>query len=580
MDLIVQANALRMALQFFDGKEKIENIIPYQPQKKPMPKEGKINLLPRAKPEELGIKSEYLDPLIYNLSHLPELDLDTLQILVKGQVIAESYLDGYSNNRWSITHSMCKSITVLAILILIDQGKLDLKQRLVDLLDDGNVLTPVTHKDLTVRHLLTMSSGIVFNEIGAITSEDWTKDFMESGFRFEPGQEFHYNSMNSYMLSYLVKKLGGLNLSDFLKTRLFTPLGIEVFDWELSPQGIEKGGWGMYLAPEDMAKIGMLFCQKGVYQDQVIISQELMEAAMSGQTEVPHSFGNYDYGYHCWVSRHDKSVLLNGMFGQNVAVFPESEIVIVATAGTNAVFQQGEYFRYIRRYFEGFKPAEQPLPENPEAHSKLLELKRRPHKLAPQDVMTNFLGAAETEKLNRQYFDGSIYEFETGEAHNVSFVPMVQQILRNGYSRGLQALTLMDENTMVFLQGDELLSVEIGFDQSKLNQIETKEETYTVGAFAAWSKDVEGNFVLTCRFSLVETASSRFLTLVFKEEELALEFYETPGREMIYRGLSNLNEELARTKTLEELLVKIEEDVLSRRVDQLFNPKSIGKLRK
>ena len=194
--------------------------------------------------------------------------------------------------------------------------------------------------------------------------------------------------------------------------------------------------------------------------------------------------------------------------------------------------------------------------------------------------MTNFLGAAETEKLYRLYFDGSIYEFETGEAHNVSFVPMVQQILRNGYSRGLQALTLMDENTMVFLQGDELLSVEIGFDQSKLNQIETKEETYTVGAFAAWSKDVEGNFVLTCRFSFVETASSRFLTLVFKEEELALEFYETPGREMIYRGLSNLNEELARTKTLEELLVKIEEDVLSRRVDQLFNPKSIGKLRK
>lgn len=115
-------------------------------------------------------------------------------------------------------------------------------------------LTNVRLKKLTVKDLLTMSSGVVFNETGVITEENWTEGFFTSGVKFIPGSSFNYNSMNTYILSVIVKKVTGEGLCEFLEPRLFEPLGIRDYFWEKSQQGIEKGGLGTIFTPRRHGK--------------------------------------------------------------------------------------------------------------------------------------------------------------------------------------------------------------------------------------------------------------------------------------------------------------------------------------
>src|SRR5699024_4911566 len=151
-------------------------------------------------------------------------------------------------------------------------------------------LNPVSYRrfrSLTVRHLLTMTSGVDFDEVGAVTEEDWVKCYFESGVRFEPGAEFAYNSMNSYLLSAIVRERTGQGLSQVLRPRVFVPLGFGRVHWETCPRGIEKGGWGLYLCPEDMAKIGQLLLQKGRWNGRQLVSEEFLREMTRKQVDTP-----------------------------------------------------------------------------------------------------------------------------------------------------------------------------------------------------------------------------------------------------------------------------------------------------
>ena len=182
--------------------------------------------------------------------------------------------------------------------MLIDEGKLSLNDKIVDIFADRlNKLNKFTHRNITVRHLLTMTSGIVFNVAGSVTENNWVKCFFESFLVSEPGKHFNYNSMNTYMLSAIVKTVSGHGLCEYLRPRLFEPLGIRNFYWEKCPMGIEKGGWGMYILPEDMLKIGQLLLNGGVWNGKRLISQEWIDAATSAQAAAPKSIGDFNYGY-------------------------------------------------------------------------------------------------------------------------------------------------------------------------------------------------------------------------------------------------------------------------------------------
>ncbi|MFR2561601.1 MAG: serine hydrolase domain-containing protein [Anaeromassilibacillus sp.] len=108
-----------------------------------------------------------------------------------------------------------------------------------------------------------MTSGLKFNEIHSVVEKDWIRAILQSDCSFEPGTEFSYNSLNTYLLSAILCKKTGMGLVEYLTPRLFGPLGIHNVSWDVCPMGIEKGGWGLWLRTVDMAKLGQFYLQRG-----------------------------------------------------------------------------------------------------------------------------------------------------------------------------------------------------------------------------------------------------------------------------------------------------------------------------
>ena len=106
--------------------------------------------------------------------------------------------------------------------------------------------------------------------------------------------------MNTYILSAIVRAAAKMSLSDFLRQRLFLPLGIHDWFWEKSPDGIEKGGWGLYIRPEDMGKIGTMLLDGGLYNGKRILSSRYINAALLPKMTAPTSYGDFNYGYQIW----------------------------------------------------------------------------------------------------------------------------------------------------------------------------------------------------------------------------------------------------------------------------------------
>lgn len=161
----------------------------------------------------------------------------------------------------------------------VSEGKLSLDTKIVDVFRKNvSLFGFIRQKDLTVRHLLTMTSGVSFNETGAISGNDWVKGYLEAFCHHEPGTYFEYNSMNTYMLSAIITEITGETMLDYLKPRLFAPLGITWVFWETCPKGKNKGGWGLFLCVEDMAKLGQLYLDGGKWKGQQVIPEDWYES--------------------------------------------------------------------------------------------------------------------------------------------------------------------------------------------------------------------------------------------------------------------------------------------------------------
>ncbi|MNZ84414.1 6-aminohexanoate-dimer hydrolase [compost metagenome] len=167
------------------------------------------------------------------------------------------------------------------------------------------------------------------------SKSDWAKAFLEIPIEHEPGTYFLYNTGATYMLSAILEKATGQKLLDYLRPKLFEPLGISGVTTISCPQGIHVGGFGMSMTTEDIAKFGQLYLQKGVWQGQRILSEEWVLAATSEQVSNAHS-GQGDwsqgYGFQFWRCQHN-SYRGDGAFGQFCVVMPEQDAVIAMTAG-------------------------------------------------------------------------------------------------------------------------------------------------------------------------------------------------------------------------------------------------------
>ena len=189
---------------------------------------------------------------------------------------------------------------------------------------------------MTVRHLLTMTAGHLDDTIDKVRGHGttWVRDLLALPVEAEPGTAFVYNTGASYLLSAIVQRRTGETVHDYLRPRLYEPLGITDANWGISPDGVTMGGFGLSLPPEAIARFGQLVLQGGRYDERQVVPADWLGQATSAQvpTEVKEDPDwKYGYGFHFWRSAHD-SYRADGAFGQFCLLLPEQDTVVVTTA--------------------------------------------------------------------------------------------------------------------------------------------------------------------------------------------------------------------------------------------------------
>ena len=283
-------------------------------------------------------------------------DLHSIMIVKDGKVVKEHWMGEGAPDKLHILNSVSKTFTSTAVGLAIAEGRLSLSDKVVDLFPD-KLPTEVSDnlKKVEVRHLLTMSGGHDTEPSRRTMPEgaDWVEAFLAHPFEHEPGTYFWYNSMGTYMLSAIVQKVTGEKVIDYLTPRLFEPLAIEGATWQESPQGINAGGWGLYLKTEDLAKMGQLILRRGEWNGKQIVPAEWIDqmttahidSRPAGMRPEQITFKAEDsdwlqgYGYQMWRCRHG-AVRADGANGQYIIVMPEQNVVIAMTA--NIGDMQGE----------------------------------------------------------------------------------------------------------------------------------------------------------------------------------------------------------------------------------------------
>jgi CubicO group peptidase (beta-lactamase class C family) len=289
-------------------------------------------------PEEQGVASSAILAFVQALEK--EVDAPHGFVLLRhGQTIAQGWWAPYEQRAPHILYSLSKSFTSTAIGLLADEGKLDIDDPVISFFPDDAPKNPSDNlKAMRIRDLLTMTTGHAQDTIGKVAQggdDNWARSFLAIPVDKRPGTYFVYNSGASYMLSAIVHKVAGKPALDLLNERLFKPLGIEKATWDADPKGVNVGGWGLSITTGDIAKLGQLYLQKGVWNDQRILSEAWVRLATSPQTANgtnPQSDWNQGYGFQFWRCRNG-AYRGDGAFGQFCVVMPEQDMVLAITAG-------------------------------------------------------------------------------------------------------------------------------------------------------------------------------------------------------------------------------------------------------
>jgi CubicO group peptidase (beta-lactamase class C family) len=294
--------------------------------------------LKRVSPEAAGVSPEAVSAFIDAMEKSVG-GLHSLMLLRHGNVAAEGWWAPYAPQLPHMLYSLSKSFTSTSVGLAVSEGKLTVEDRVTSFFPDR---LPSSVSDnlsaMRVKHLLTMNTGHDKDSTGPVTAAqdgDWVRAFLALPVEHAPGSKFVYNSGATYMLSAIVQKLTGMRVADYLKPRLFDPLGITGQKWETCPKGINTGGWGLSVKTEDIARFGQLYLQKGMWGGRQLVTAAWVQEATSKQVS-NGSGGASDwaqgYGYQFWRCRNN-AYRGDGAFGQYCVVMPEQDAVLAITSG-------------------------------------------------------------------------------------------------------------------------------------------------------------------------------------------------------------------------------------------------------
>lgn len=310
------------------------------------------------RPEDHNVNPAALQEVVASIpQELPF--LDSLLIVRNGVIVHESYYNDFDADTPHDVRSVTKSWTSALIGMARASGRLgQIDAALPDLLPDyfanGN------HQDkagITLEHLLTMRSGIDFDDEAMLTGEyggielmagDVTEFALGFPMAHEPGTAWNYSTLDSQLSSAVFSHVMGESLEEFASDHLFAPLGIENYSWQEDGTGTTMGGGGLFLRPRDMAKLGLLFLHNGQWDGEQIVPADWVELSLTPQnTEAYYAPTDQPeviewYGYYWWTWKGEwffgyRAFQAQGFAGQEILVFPELDLIVVTTANADGI---------------------------------------------------------------------------------------------------------------------------------------------------------------------------------------------------------------------------------------------------
>jgi CubicO group peptidase (beta-lactamase class C family) len=365
----------------------------------------------RSTPEAEGIPSSAILDFIRSVNqHTHPLDaLHGFILLRHGNVAAEGWWTPYGPEIPHSLYSLSKSFTSTAIGLAVAEGRLTVDDPVLPFFPDDAPANPSDNlKSMRVRHLLSMNTGHHEDTTLHIfhgADDNWPRAFLSLPVEHHPGTWFVYNTTATYMLSAIITKLTGETLLDYLRPRLFAPLGIENPTWETDPRGISIGGSGLHITTEDIARFGQLYLQKGVWQGQRLVPEAWIAEATKTTSDNSNTQTNPDwtvgYGYQFWRCRHD-CYRADGAFGQYCIVMPDQDAVLAINSGVRDL--QAVLDKVWTHLLPAMRPA--PLFANPDAHAELC------------DTLANLslpLPKGQPSSPTAQHLSGKTYELEPND---------------------------------------------------------------------------------------------------------------------------------------------------------------------
>jgi len=294
--------------------------------------------LPLATPSEVGVDAAGVLAFLDAVQAADDQELHSVALLRHGRVFARGWWDPYGPDDATLMYSLSKSFTSTALGFAVAEGLVALTDRVVDRLPPEGEVGPRTAA-MTLQDLAAMASGHhadTLDDPRVRDAADPALGFLSIEPDSDPGTVFAYNNPATYTLGAVLQSVTGTTLTEYLRPRLFEPLGITPGWWDQRPAGRDIAFTGLHLTTEALMRFGQLYLDGGTYAGRQVLPQGWTGTALALHTPnpaEPNPDWRQGYGFQFWRGRHG-TVRGDGAYGQFVVLMPEQDAVLVTTAGT------------------------------------------------------------------------------------------------------------------------------------------------------------------------------------------------------------------------------------------------------
>ena len=325
-------------------------------------KPAPIDDIPTSTMAEAGMDSVLINKMTAAIRNHEYSNIHSVLIARGGKLVYEEYFTGkdeawgdpsgevtFDKDKLHDVRSISKSVVSACVGIAIAQGKLkDVNQSVFEFFPEFEEFKTGDRAKLTIEHLLSMSSGIQWNEdvpyndpanseIQMIGSSDPVKFVLSQPMDTVPGSVWKYNGGTTQLLAAIIKKVSGQDVDEFARTNLFEPLGITTFEWTKYPgMSLPAAASGLRLRPRDLLKFGLLYYNNGQSNGKQILPAEWVRSSFETHVAKPNNEG---YGYQFWIWNNNyhgsevRMVVAVGNGNQRIFFNKEADLVVVTTAG-------------------------------------------------------------------------------------------------------------------------------------------------------------------------------------------------------------------------------------------------------